>query len=293
MKDNKNKRQHLKMKTTVERRMEIANLVGVRGKFSVNELSEYFCVSGATIRTDLRFLESMGYVVRSNGYVLLNKGAISRFVQPKDQTEPDNTITEIPLAETPLVSAPIIDTALSDTKLLATLGIEQQLITPPQPELTAPQNIAATVANNSPCEIGQSVFIAAGLQTRQWVRTQDWRSKFIVTNDLLLPSLLSVRDENTKIIIPGGQVNIDTMALDVTGIEHQLINYRVESTIIEVDNFVPQEGFFSNTQQNVNFLKLLRKITKQLIFIVTPQRKDTHAIHFIGDTDFPDNLLSL
>lgn len=44
------------MKSAIERRMEIANLVGVRGKVSVGDLAEYFGVSGATIRTDLRFL---------------------------------------------------------------------------------------------------------------------------------------------------------------------------------------------------------------------------------------------
>ncbi|EEZ6660258.1 TPA: DeoR family transcriptional regulator, partial [Escherichia coli] len=53
------------MKSAIERRMEIANLVGVRGKVSVGDLTEYFGVSGATIRTDLRFLESMGHIVRS------------------------------------------------------------------------------------------------------------------------------------------------------------------------------------------------------------------------------------
>ncbi|HHH6346209.1 TPA: DeoR family transcriptional regulator [Escherichia coli] len=53
------------MKSAIERRMEIANLVGVRGKVSVGDLTEYFGVSGATIRTDLRFLESMGHIARS------------------------------------------------------------------------------------------------------------------------------------------------------------------------------------------------------------------------------------
>ena len=67
------------MKSAIERRMEIANLVGVRGKVSVGDLTEYFGVSGATIRTDLRFLESMGHIVRSNGYVILNKGVIANF----------------------------------------------------------------------------------------------------------------------------------------------------------------------------------------------------------------------
>ena len=76
------------MKSAIERRMEIANLVGVRGKVSVGDLAEYFGVSGATIRTDLRFLESMGHIVRSNGYVILNKGVIANFsAEPRSRKE--------------------------------------------------------------------------------------------------------------------------------------------------------------------------------------------------------------
>ncbi|MGT5325568.1 DeoR family transcriptional regulator [Escherichia coli] len=56
------------MKSAIERRMEIANLVGVRGKVSVGDLTECFGVSGATIRTDLRFLESMGALLNKSDF---------------------------------------------------------------------------------------------------------------------------------------------------------------------------------------------------------------------------------
>lgn len=66
------------MTTALERRMEIANLVGVRGKIHVDELAEYFNVTGATIRADLRFLDDNGYIVRSHGYALVNRDVLSR-----------------------------------------------------------------------------------------------------------------------------------------------------------------------------------------------------------------------
>ena len=66
------------MTTALERRMEIANLVGVRGKMHVDELAEYFNVTGATIRADLRFLDDNGYIVRSHGYALVNRTVLSQ-----------------------------------------------------------------------------------------------------------------------------------------------------------------------------------------------------------------------
>ncbi|WP_232061023.1 DeoR/GlpR family DNA-binding transcription regulator [Vibrio taketomensis] len=66
------------MKTAIERRLEIANMVGVRGKMHVDELAEYFNVTGATIRADLRFLDENGYIVRSHGFALVNRDVLSK-----------------------------------------------------------------------------------------------------------------------------------------------------------------------------------------------------------------------
>lgn len=66
------------MKTAIERRLEIANMVGVRGKMHVDELADYFNVTGATIRADLRFLDENGYIVRSHGFALVNRAVLSK-----------------------------------------------------------------------------------------------------------------------------------------------------------------------------------------------------------------------
>lgn len=74
------------MKTALERRIEISNLVGKNGKMHVDELVDEFNVTGATIRADLRFLEQNGYIVRSHGYALVNKTVFSNLKSTYSET---------------------------------------------------------------------------------------------------------------------------------------------------------------------------------------------------------------
>ncbi|WP_428649497.1 transcriptional repressor AgaR [Photobacterium satsumensis] len=72
------------MKSAVERRMEIVNVVNREGKARVEDLAEQFDVSSVTIRSDLSFLEKNGYVVRSHGAAIPNTGVIAELtVQEK------------------------------------------------------------------------------------------------------------------------------------------------------------------------------------------------------------------
>ena len=66
------------MKTAIERRLEIINMVGMRGRVHVDELAEYFNVTGATIRADLRFLDEHGSIIRSHGFALVNRDVLSK-----------------------------------------------------------------------------------------------------------------------------------------------------------------------------------------------------------------------
>lgn len=75
------------MKTSLERRLEIANLVGLNGKMHVDQLAETFNVTGATIRADLRFLEQNNYIIRSHGYALVNKVAFAKLASNKGAEE--------------------------------------------------------------------------------------------------------------------------------------------------------------------------------------------------------------
>ncbi|MDX1301324.1 transcriptional repressor AgaR [Photobacterium sp.] len=65
------------MKSAVERRMEIVNVVNQDGKARVEDLADRFSVSSVTIRSDLSFLEKNGYVVRSHGAAIPNTGVIA------------------------------------------------------------------------------------------------------------------------------------------------------------------------------------------------------------------------
>jgi len=65
------------VKSAVERRMEIVNVVNRDGKARVEDLAAQFDVSSVTIRSDLSFLEKNGYVVRSHGAAIPNTGVIA------------------------------------------------------------------------------------------------------------------------------------------------------------------------------------------------------------------------
>ena len=73
------------MTTSLERRLEIVNLVGLKGKIHVDELAEYFHVTGATIRADFRFLSDAGFITRAHGFALVNQDALSQLVKPKKE----------------------------------------------------------------------------------------------------------------------------------------------------------------------------------------------------------------
>lgn len=53
------------------RQEEIRNLLSIREKMSINALAEYFGVTGATVRADIRDMESRQEISRSNGVVSL------------------------------------------------------------------------------------------------------------------------------------------------------------------------------------------------------------------------------
>lgn len=65
------------MKTAIERRMDIFNLVTKEGKARVEDLAERFKVSSVTIRSDLNFLEKNEFIIRSHGSAIPNAGMIA------------------------------------------------------------------------------------------------------------------------------------------------------------------------------------------------------------------------
>ncbi|MFZ7135297.1 transcriptional repressor AgaR [Avibacterium avium] len=65
------------MKSAIERRMEIVAIVNKNSSARVEDLAETFSVSTVTIRQDLNFLEKNGYIVRSHGGAVPNKGMIA------------------------------------------------------------------------------------------------------------------------------------------------------------------------------------------------------------------------
>ena len=60
------------MKSSVERRSDILELLQQIGSHRVEALAQHFGVSSVTIRNDLNYLEQQGYVTRSHGFAVLN-----------------------------------------------------------------------------------------------------------------------------------------------------------------------------------------------------------------------------
>lgn len=254
------------MKSAIERRMEIANLVGVRGKISVGDLIEHFGVSGATIRTDLRFLESMGHVVRSNGYVILNKGVIASFsAEARSRVEP------APIGHEPGVIAPAEE---DNEDLLCANGNGWE------------HKLTEMVGS-----LEQSLFIGSGNLTRHWAQMQKWNSGLILTNDFFLVTSRLFPASEMTVIMPGGIVNSERMMFEGGKMEENLKEYRVKNAILEVDHFVPDEGFFTADENNVRFFRTLRTITKKLLLIVRNENLSPLSNFWIGDIDFADDFI--
>lgn len=254
------------MKSAIERRMEIANLVGVRGKVSVEELTDYFGVSGATIRTDLRFLESKGHIVRSNGYVILNKGVIASFsAESRSRKEP---------------------VAASQERIVA-VSTEESVKVPLSSDGSGWEKKLTEVIGS----LEKSLFIGAGVLTRQWAQNQEWESGLILTNDIQLVASRLFPAHKITVIMPGGIVNNELMMFEGGKTEENLKEYRVENAILEVDNFVPEEGFFTAHENDVRFFRTIRAIAKKLVLIVRNENMSQLTNFWIGDADFAEHYI--
>ncbi|EHA1740874.1 DeoR/GlpR transcriptional regulator [Salmonella enterica subsp. enterica serovar Javiana] len=254
------------MKSAIERRMEIANLVGVRGKVSVEELTDYFGVSGATIRTDLRFLESKGHIVRSNGYVILNKGVIASFsAESRSRKEA---------------------VAASHERIVAVSTEESVKVSPSSDGSGWEQKLTEVIGS-----LEQSLFIGAGVLTRQWAKNQKWESGLVLTNDIQLVASRLFPPHKITVIMPGGIVNNEQMMFEGGKTEENLKEYRVENAILEVDNFISQEGFFTAQENDVRFFRTIRTIAKKLVLIVRNENLSQLTNFWIGDADFAEYFI--
>ncbi|KAE9536286.1 transcriptional regulator [Ursidibacter arcticus] len=65
------------MKSSVERRSDILELLKLTNSQRVEALAQYFKVSSVTIRTDLNALEQQGFITRSHGFAVLNSRLIA------------------------------------------------------------------------------------------------------------------------------------------------------------------------------------------------------------------------
>lgn len=119
------------MKSAVERRMEIVNVVNQDGKVRVEDLASRFGVSTVTIRSDLSFLEKNGYVVRSHGVAIPNSGAIAELTIHEKRRQNSGVKSSLGKAAAELVvdgETIILDSGTTTRELAANLSSVEDVI---------------------------------------------------------------------------------------------------------------------------------------------------------------------
>ncbi|HIF9180623.1 transcriptional repressor AgaR [Photobacterium damselae] len=119
------------MKSAVERRMEIVNVVNRDGKARVEDLASQFNVSSVTIRSDLSFLEKNGYVVRSHGAAIPNTGVIAELTVHEKRRQNTGIKSVIGLAASKLIhngDTVILDSGTTTREIASNLKTVEDVV---------------------------------------------------------------------------------------------------------------------------------------------------------------------
>lgn len=139
------------MKSAVERRTEILDIVNRDGKARVDELSDLFDVSLVTIRCDLTFLEGKGHIIRSHGAAISKVGVIAELsVQDKCRQNVEAK-SKIGAAAVKLIAngdSIIIDSGSTSKEIAASLGGVDNVVV-----MTNGLDIATTLAEVDGIEV--------------------------------------------------------------------------------------------------------------------------------------------
>ena len=250
------------MKSSIERRMEIVNIVGLQGKARVEELAKLFNVSGSTIRADFRFLESGGFIVRSHGIAIINKGAVTQFAERK-VAQPAPTVK------------PVIKAVVGNENIPVSV--------PPTP-------LAALLYGQLNCN--ETVYIDGSPYISQLVGQLPALGKLVVlTNSINVMNTLVV-DTDKQVILPGGIVDPATMTLTGSQVETSLRRYRVNKAILSVDGFSSQMGYFAKSEFAADIAKVITDIAQEVIIVVPSQALAENSNFWVGDKNMASTVIT-
>lgn len=139
------------MKSAVERRMEIVNVVNRDGKARVEDLASQFNVSSVTIRSDLSFLEKNGYVVRSHGAAIPNSGVIAELTVHEKRRQNAGIKTAIGQAAAKLIhngDTVILDSGTTTREIASNLKTVEDVVV-----MTNGLDVAMELASASGVEV--------------------------------------------------------------------------------------------------------------------------------------------
>ncbi|WP_299019833.1 DeoR/GlpR family DNA-binding transcription regulator [uncultured Photobacterium sp.] len=251
------------MKSAIERRMEIANIVGLQGKAYVEELSKLFNVSGSTIRADLRFLEQGGFIIRSHGVAIINKGPVSKFA-----TKPHADFTQVQSERSS--AAEFEKGEKHDLSFIDSIG-----------------GILQTLLKSN-----DTVFMDGHDMIRQAMKAvPDLGPVVVMTNDINLMSNL-IHHKNIKVIMPGGIVEPESMKFVGSQVLSNLKRYRFNKSVIKVDGFNKKLGFFAKSEFEADMVKLLCELSEEVIVVTESKQLTSSSTFWIGDIDIIDTLIT-
>ncbi|NQZ51564.1 MAG: DeoR/GlpR transcriptional regulator [Moritella sp.] len=256
-----------RMKSAIERRMEIVNIVGLQGKAHVEELAKLFNVSGSTIRADFRFLEKGGFIVRSHGIAIINKGAVKQFSKQQTITSP--------------IEINDVNNAVEKINVIDNLSGNNE-----QVDINMVSLLAAQMSSN------ETVYIDGSPLIRQLVQRLPRLGKLVVlTNSINLMTDL-VTDLDKQVILPGGIVNPESMTLTGSQVEASLRRYRFNKAIISIDGFNTQMGYFVKSEFAADIIRVVAEISQEVILVVSANVLNDSSSFWVGDKNMASTVIT-
>ncbi|MCM8711180.1 DeoR/GlpR family DNA-binding transcription regulator [Clostridium sp. SYSU_GA19001] len=113
----------------------------------------------------------------------------------------------------------------------------------------------------------------------------------VLTNDLNIASEFSA-SSNTKVIIPGGDLDLSSMTLVGKLTEENLKNFFVSKAFIEVEGVSMQRGYTVQSMDKASVIKEMLNITREKIIVCPYTCFDTIAFSQIGALNLANKVIT-
>ncbi|WP_127836609.1 DeoR/GlpR family DNA-binding transcription regulator [Clostridium prolinivorans] len=113
----------------------------------------------------------------------------------------------------------------------------------------------------------------------------------VLTNDLNIASEFTA-NPSTKVIVPGGDLDLSTMTLTGKLTEENLKNFFVSKAFIEVEGVSTQRGYTVQSIDRASVIREMLNITSEKIIVCTYKAFDNIAFSQIGQLNIADKIIT-